>query len=135
MAETVVDDSADRGERTSLTPGAAVVVEGDPVALRTVAENLIANAIRYAGDAEVTVTRDGRWAVLDVRDHGPGLAAEGAERVFEPFFRGEQSRSRDTGGMGLGLASVRGVVHQHGGEAWAENHPDGGLVVRIRIPI
>lgn len=135
LAETVVDELVDRGERASVTPGEPVVVEGDPVGLRAVIDNLVANAIRYAGDAEITVTEDGRSAVLEVRDHGPGLPTADLERVFEPFFRGEQSRNRETGGMGLGLASVRGVVHQHGGEARIANHPDGGLVAKVSLPL
>lgn len=135
LAETVVDDLADQGARAIVAPGDPVVVEGDPVALRAMIDNLVANAIRYAGDAEVSVMQDGRSALLKVRDHGPGLPTADLERVFEPFFRGEQSRNRETGGMGLGLASVRGVVHQHGGEAHIVNHPDGGLLVRVSLPL
>lgn len=135
LAETAVDDLADRGEQASFLPGDQVVIDGDPVALRSVIDNLLTNAIRYAGDAEVSVYRDGEVAVIEVRDHGPGLADDDMSRVFEPFFRGEQSRSRETGGMGLGLASVRGVVHMHGGVAVIRNHPAGGLIVRVELPI
>lgn len=135
LAETAVDDLADRGEQASFLPGDQVVIDGDPVALRSVIDNLLTNAIRYAGDAEVSVYRDGEVAVIEVRDHGPGLADDDMSRVFEPFFRGEQSRSRETGGMGLGLASVRGVVHMHCGVAVIRNHPAGGLIVRVELPI
>jgi len=135
LVESAVYDLVDRGDRAVVAPGDSVVVEGDPVALRTVIDNLLSNAIRYAGDAEVMVARDGRTAVLEVRDHGPGLPDDDLERAFEPFFRGEQSRNRETGGLGLGLASVRGVIHRHGGEVSIGNHPDGGLVARIRLPV
>ena len=134
LAESAVDDVADRGERATVVPGDSVVVEGDPVALRAVIDNLLGNALRYAGDAEVTVAQDEHSATLEVRDHGPGLADDDLERAFEPFFRGEPSRSRDTGGLGLGLASVRGVAHLHGGEARIGNHPEGGLVATITLP-
>lgn len=135
LAESAVDDLADRGERVSIVPGGPVVMEGDPAALRSVIDNLLGNAVRYAGDAELTVASDGRVATLEVRDHGEGLPDEDLERAFEPFYRTERSRNRDTGGIGLGLASVRGVVHQHGGEATLGNHPDGGLVARVSLPI
>jgi signal transduction histidine kinase len=135
LAESAVDDLADRGERVSIVPGDPVVVEGDPVALRTVIDNLLGNAVRYAGDAELTIAGDGRAATLEVRDHGEGIPDRDLERAFEPFYRTERSRNRDTGGIGLGLASVRGVVHQHGGAATLRNHPDGGLVARVILPI
>jgi two-component system OmpR family sensor kinase len=135
LAESAVDDLADRGERVSIVPGGPVVVEGDPVALRTVIDNLLGNAVRYAGDAELTVAEETGAATLEVRDHGDGIPDADLERAFEPFYRTERSRNRETGGIGLGLASVRGVVHQHGGEATLRNHPDGGLVARVSLPV
>jgi len=135
LAESAVDGLLDRGAQVVLLPGEPVVVEGDPVALRTVLDNLLTNALRYAGDAEVAIARAGGHAVIDVRDHGPGLPDADLDRVFDPFFRSEQSRNKDTGGIGLGLASVRAVVQLHGGTARILNHPDGGLLAHIELPL
>ncbi len=76
----------------------------------------------------------GRRAVVEVDDDGPGLPARELNRVFEPFHRAERSRSRATGGTGLGLAVVRAVVLAHGGEATLENRQEGGLRARINLP-
>lgn len=135
LVETAVDDHVELGEEATIESGERVVIEGDPVGLRAAVDNLLNNALRYAGDAEVRVATEDRHAVIEVRDHGPGILPEDLERMFEPFVRGEASRNRKTGGTGLGLASVRGVVGLHGGEASLRNHPDGGLVARIALPL
>lgn len=135
LAESAVDDLADRGHKVTLLPGERVVIEGDPVSLRAALDNLLINAVYYGGDAEVSLGSTGRLAVIEVRDHGPGMSDEEIERAFEPFSRGEQSRNRQTGGIGLGLASVRAVVRLHDGEASLRNHPEGGLLVRIALPL
>ena len=135
LAESAVGGLLDRGAQVVLLPGDPVVVEGDPVALRAVLDNLLTNALRYAGDAEVSIARDHGMAIIAVRDHGPGLPDADLDRVFEPFFRSEQSRNKDTGGIGLGLASVRAVVQLHGGTAGICNHPDGGLLAQVELPL
>jgi len=135
LAESVVDDFIDRGEPVIMTPGDDVIIEGDPIALKSVVDNLVANAVRYAGDASVVVRRDALHAVLEVIDNGPGVSPDDINRLFEPFFRGERSRNRNTGGLGLGLASVRGVAHLHGGEATVSNRANGGLIVRVALPL
>lgn len=134
LAETVTDDMADRGEPVALAPGEAVVVDGNSAALKAMVTNLVSNAIKYAGSAEVSLTQGEGQAVLEVRDRGPGVPEEDLDRIFEPFFRGERSRNRDTGGFGLGLASVRAVVRAHGGEVTVENCVDGGLCARVTLP-
>ena len=92
--------------------------------------------LRSLAEAAVDDQTDrGGRAVLEVRDHGPGVDPAELERLFEPFYRAERSRNRETGGTGLGLASVRGVVRQHGGDAVIRNHPDGGLLVRVELPL
>ncbi len=134
LAESVVDDYADRGEPVRLSLGESPVIEGDAVALRTVLNNLIGNALRYAGEAEVRLRSEGRHALIEVRDRGPGVPEDELPRVFEPFYRGEQSRNRDTGGIGLGLASVRGVARAHGGDATLQNRRQGGVVATVALP-
>ena len=74
--------------------------------------------------------RPDRLTVI-IRDHGPGIPEEQQEKVFQPFYRLEPSRNRNTGGNGLGLAIVRTMARQHGGDVTLENAPDGGLVVRV----
>jgi two-component system, OmpR family, sensor kinase len=135
LAETVTDDLADRGEAVTLAPGDPVVVEGNAAALKAMVTNLVSNALKYAGSAEVSLCQAAGQARLEVRDRGPGIPEDDLERIFEPFFRGERSRNRDTGGLGLGLASVRAVARGHGGEVVLENCADGGLCARVTLPV
>lgn len=135
LAESVTDNFIDRGCAVRLADGEPIVIEGDPPALKALFNNLISNAVKYAETAEVSLRREGDLAVIDVTDPGPGMAVEDLDRAFDPFFRAERSRNRDTGGMGLGLASVRGVARAHGGDATLSNRPDGGLLARVQLPI
>ena len=81
----------------------------------------------------VKVERD--HAVVSVEDEGPGLPNEELTQVFEPFYRAEPSRNRNTGGIGLGLAVVRSIAHLHGGEVRLENRAEGGLRAIVRLPL
>lgn len=134
IAENVTDDLSDRGAQVTLEPGEAVVFDGNPVALKAMLSNLITNAVKYAGEAEVRIAQDDEQVRVEVRDHGPGIPAEDLDRMFEPFFRGERSRNRDTGGIGLGLASARAVARAHGGDVTLENHAEGGLSALVTLP-
>ncbi|MEZ4589914.1 MAG: ATP-binding protein [Chloroflexota bacterium] len=100
--------------------------------------NLVSNALRYTpagGTVQVTAVRQAKEIVVTVQDSGPGFAREDLDRVFEQFYRGEQSRSRASGsGAGLGLAIARGVVLAHNGRIWAENAPEGGAIVGFSLP-
>lgn len=135
LAETVTDDMSDHGEPVTLAPGAAVVVEGNSPALKAMLNNLILNAIKYAGSAEVSLAEADGQALIEVRDDGPGVPPEDLDRVFEPFFRGERSRNRDTGGIGLGLASARAVARAHGGDLVIRNREEGGLSALVTLPV
>lgn len=135
LAETVVDDMSDRGDAVTLDSGDPVVLDGNPVALKAMLGNLVCNAVKYAGGADVSLGQADGNAVIEVRDEGPGIPEEDLERVFEPFFRGERSRNRDTGGTGLGLASARAVARAHGGDVTLENRGGGGLLARVTLPI
>jgi two-component system, OmpR family, sensor kinase len=134
LTESVTDDLSDRGAAVTLEPGEAMVVEGNPAALKAMLSNLISNALKYAGSAEVLLDRDEEQVRVEVRDKGPGIPAEDLDRMFEPFFRGERSRNRDTGGIGLGLASARAVARAHGGDVTLENRPEGGLSALVTLP-
>ncbi len=135
LAETVVDDLSDRGQAVVLDTGEPVVLDGNPVALKSMLSNLVCNAVKYAGSAEVSLGRIDGHVVIEVRDQGPGIPSEDLERVFEPFFRGERSRNRDTGGIGLGLASARATARAHGGDVTLENRDDAGLLARVTLPV
>ncbi|WP_404337061.1 ATP-binding protein [Sphingomonas sp. MMS12-HWE2-04] len=135
LAETITDDLSDRGEAVSLTPGDPVVVDGNSAALKSMLSNLVSNAVKYAGGAEVSLALAEGQATLEVRDHGPGIPPGDLDHVFEPFFRGERSRNRDTGGIGLGLASARAVARAHGGDITLANAVDGGLRARVTLPV
>ncbi len=135
LAETVTDDLSDRGEPVTLEPGDPVVVEGNSPALKAMLNNLVLNAVKYAGSAEVSLGQADGQALIEVRDDGPGVPPEDLDRVFEPFFRGEKSRNRDTGGIGLGLASARAVARAHGGDLVVRNREEGGLSALVTLPV
>jgi len=123
----------------SQSPADHAVVLGDASRLHRLLYNLLDNALRYSPDG-APITLDlhcsGRWCRLRVRDRGPGLSAEDQERMFERFYRGDPSRARSRrGGSGLGLAIVRQIALTHGGRVEASNHPDGGALLEVLLPL
>jgi two-component system OmpR family sensor kinase len=115
-----------------------VVVTGDDMRLRQVVGNLVRNAIFYTPPAtpiEIGLARTDGHAVLTVTDHGLGLPPDVAARVFEPFFRGDTGRSRDSGGAGLGLSIVAAVVAAHQGEVGVRQTDGGGATFEVRLPL
>ncbi|WP_158269665.1 ATP-binding protein [Desulfonatronum sp. SC1] len=112
-----------------------VIVRFEPLHMGRAVTNLLRNAVRYARDqVELTVQRDGALIRLCIDDNGPGIPEKEHERIFEPFVRLDESRSRDLGGFGLGLAIVRRVAEQHGGRAWVAQSPMGGARFIIEWP-
>ena len=111
----------------------ATTINGDSLALGRMLQNLVDNALIYAGDAEVRVS-GGDTVTISVADRGPGLDAALIDEVFKPFKRGEPSRNRQTGGLGLGLALARLIAGAHGGTLVAHNRDGGGLVVTASFP-
>jgi two-component system OmpR family sensor kinase len=112
-------------------------VVGDEPRLRQVLANLLANALRHTPPGtpvEVRLRAEEAYAVLDVADHGPGLAPEEQERVFERFYRADESRTRAEGGAGLGLAIVAALAKAHGGTVAAGTTPGGGATFTVRLP-
>jgi len=100
--------------------------------------NLISNALHYTptgGTVVVSVLKRGQAVEVTVKDNGPGFTEVDIHRVFEKFYRGEQARSRKTGGAGLGLAIAHAIVEAHDGMMWAENAPTEGAIVGFRIPV
>jgi two-component system OmpR family sensor kinase len=130
----------DRDISLDVTAREAAVVLGDEVRLRQVLSNLVSNALSHtpAGspvDVRVEVAPDGSEVRLSVRDHGPGLPAEDAQRVFERFYRADASRARAAGGTGLGLSIVAALVAAHGGQTGVDTAPGAGATFWVRLPI
>ena len=139
LADAGRDAQATDPERTvTVEVDGPVLVTGDERLLRQVVTNLTGNALVHT-DPEVPVTLrarvDGDLAVLEVRDEGPGMTPEVAERVFERFFRADPSRSRHRGGSGLGLAIVEATVVAHGGEVMVTTAPEAGTTFRVTLPL
>ncbi|MDP3173750.1 MAG: HAMP domain-containing sensor histidine kinase, partial [Phenylobacterium sp.] len=135
LLESLCDEMAETGADTQFLAEERVIVEGDPLALRRLFANLLDNAVKFGGQARARIFRDGVHAVVEIEDRGPGIPPEDVERVFEPFYRREPSRSRKTGGIGLGLAVVRSIARGHGGDVWLSNRPGGGLTAKVQLPI
>jgi signal transduction histidine kinase len=135
LAESIAVDLAETGAPVLYEPGPPVVIEADPVAVRSLVSNLVGNAIAYGKRARIRVGAAAGVAVIEVDDDGPGLPESELEKVFEPFYRVDASRSRDTGGVGLGLSIVRTVAQAHGGDAVLSNLPRGGLRARVTLPL
>jgi K+-sensing histidine kinase KdpD len=110
------------------------LVQADAGLLERVLVNLIDNAVRYGSDAEVSASAGEFSAKLLVRDHGPGVPDEERERLFEPFQR-LGDRSGPVSGTGLGLSVARGFTEAMGGTLIADRDDDGGLVMRLRLPL
>lgn len=134
LLESLVDDQAEAGHTVSLTAPAAARVEGRPQALRRAIGNLIDNALKYGQRAHIELQTDNDGARVIVEDEGPGLPEAELDQVFEPFYRVESSRNRETGGVGLGLAIVRQIARKHGGDVTLSNRPSGGLRAVLCLP-
>ncbi|MFN3855470.1 MAG: ATP-binding protein [Phreatobacter sp.] len=112
-----------------------VTVRGEPVAIRRAITNLVSNALRHGREVEVTVLSTDGFGIVRVDDDGPGIDERDRERIFEPFWRVETSRNRETGGAGLGLAIVRRVADDHGGTVRVGHAPMGGARFELRLPL
>jgi two-component system OmpR family sensor kinase len=114
-----------------------VIVAGDDTRLRQALGNLVRNALVHTPPEtpiEVGVGADDGVARVTVSDHGPGLGSDDAKRVFEPFYRADPSRSRDSGGVGLGLSIVAAVAGAHGGHVTVKDTPGGGATFELELP-
>lgn len=135
LVESLVDEMSETGADVGVEGCDRVIIDGDPVALRRLLNNLLENAVKFGGSARARVIAEPHFAVVEIDDEGPGLPERELERVFEPFYRHEGSRSRNTGGIGLGLAVVRSVARAHGGDATLEPRRPRGLTARVRLPL
>ena len=138
IARDAAFEAQGRGVRVDWTPPAQPLqVIGNSSWLASAVENVVRNALRYtatATEVSLRVEQNAAETRIVVRDHGPGLPQAELERIFEPFYRVAQSRTRDSGGDGIGLAITARVLDAHGGGASAANAADGGLVVTLWLP-
>lgn len=138
LLDSVCCDASDAGQRVTLEGKSRMSVMARPSALRRCLINLVDNAVKYGGFANVTVLRDAAdgapRARIRIQDGGPGIPADQLQKVFEPFYRIETSRSRDTGGTGLGLTIAHNIAEQHAGSLTLANLSQGGLEVTLILP-
>jgi len=140
LLRTLLDETGDAqpdvAARLEYAGPAHLTVRARPLALKRALSNLVTNAVTYAGCAMLRLTppRDGMVGI-EVEDSGPGIPPDQLERVFEPFYRGEPSRNRETGGVGLGLAIARNILRAHGGDIALANRPTGGVRALVTLPV
>lgn len=142
LQSIAVDDMLTKLQREFAELGTSIVVTGDkpepylarPTALKRCLTNLLSNAAKYGVNPAVVIEQDANELIIRVLDEGPGIAPEMLEQVFEPFFRLESSRNRDTGGVGLGLSIARDIAQAHGGSLTLRNRLPRGLEAILRLP-
>ncbi len=137
LLDSICSDAVEAGQAVQLQGQVGYAILARPNSLRRCLINLIDNAVKYGNYAQVSICADnmqGSHVVIRIRDGGQGIPEEYLQQVFEPFFRLESSRSRESGGTGLGLTIARNVALQHGGELTLANHAQGGLEVCLRLP-
>lgn len=133
LIDSLCEDWRESGRETSVSGAPRAPYNAHPQALRRCLNNLIENALRYGERADITIIDDARALRIEVRDRGPGIPEDELESVFEPFFRLEGSRSRDSGGVGLGLSIARNIARWHGGDITLRNAPEGGLIATLTL--
>ncbi|PPA01681.1 two-component sensor histidine kinase [Pseudomonas sp. MWU12-2312b] len=133
LIESLSENAQDQGADVQASGHCAPLLV-QPMALRSCINNLMDNALRYAGQALINLEDHREQLIIRVIDHGPGIAAEQREAVFEPFFRLEGSRNRNSGGVGLGMTIAREAAERLGGQLSLEETPGGGLTAVIRLP-
>jgi len=133
LLATLQSEFAEMSAQVAIQGHATRGILGKPQALRRCLTNLINNAVNFGSQATIVV-EDGAALVIRVRDDGPGIPEDELERVFEPFYRLESSRNRDTGGSGLGLSIARDLIQAHGGSLILQNLPVRGLEAIVTLP-
>jgi signal transduction histidine kinase len=133
LVESLSENAQDQGADVQVS-GHCAPLHVQPMALRSCVNNLLDNALRYAGHALITLEDSRDHLVIRVIDRGPGIAADKREAVFEPFYRLEGSRNRNSGGVGLGMTIAREAAGRLGGELSLEETPGGGLTAVVFLP-
>jgi protein-histidine pros-kinase len=133
LAASVVADYTDAGQPVRLVGSSGRKVLTRPKTLSRLLGNLVDNALKFGGGAQVVLDAADTLPVIRVRDHGPGIPEAELDKVFEPFYRLESSRNRETGGTGLGLAIARQLASALGAELSLRNLPEGGLEASVLL--
>ena len=134
LVDTVVEEFHALGQPVEMAGGARAIGRIQPNLIRRAVRNLVENAVKYAGAAQVAVRAVNGGIAIEVADDGPGIPEAELARAQEAFYRVEPSRSRETGGSGLGLTLARAAAQAHGGDLQLANRPEGGLLARILLP-
>ena len=134
LVDTVVEELRALGHDVEMESGARLAARVQPRLLRRAVRNLVENGVKYGGGARAAVREAADGLAIEITDNGPGIPPAELERVQQAFYRIEPSRSRETGGSGLGLTLARAAAQAHGGSLELENRPEGGLIARIRLP-
>jgi signal transduction histidine kinase len=134
LLQAVIEDARLIGSEVGLDDGRTVAVVVDPVGLRRLLANLVENAIKYGGSAQVRLRVEEGLAIADIIDQGPGIAEDERERVFEPFYRSDMARRSGKAGSGLGLAVCRSIARAHGGDVCFLESGEG-FVTRLSVPV
>ncbi|WP_102867437.1 ATP-binding protein [Pseudovibrio exalbescens] len=136
LLDSIAVDYEDMGQDVHATTDERIVISCRPMALKRAFRNIIDNAVRYGGKAQIRLRKIEGKVEVSICDEGPGIPEDKLTEVFEPFVRIEESRSEETGGIGLGLAICRSIIHAHGGTIALANRTDRtGLVVTVRLPL
>jgi signal transduction histidine kinase len=131
----LADELCQTGPQIAVMSSEPVRAEIRRTAIRRALRNLMENAQRYGRGARVSVTQVGDRAEILIEDDGPGIPEKELDSVFDPFTRLETSRSRETGGIGLGLPIARAILRAHGGDVVLSNRPEGGLRATVHLPL
>lgn len=134
LIQSVVDDLADAGLDVVFGAAPLTLVDCRSSALKRAITNLVENAVKYGHKALVTLQVQARHVEIAIEDDGPGIPEQELVRVFQPFYRVEDSRNRDSGGVGLGLAIAQSLVQKNNGTLSLQNRPSGGLRAQILLP-
>lgn len=127
-------EDANESRNVLTVTGKVSPIRLQPVAIRRCLNNLLENALRYGESATISMEETADKVVIAIHDAGPGIPEEKLEAVFAPFYRLDSSRSRHSGGVGLGLSIARDMARKQGGDVTLENAPGGGLVATLILP-
>ena len=134
LVESLCDDLTELGMEVTFAGAGKTPLSCRPVSLKRALRNMLENAVNYGHRARVALEESPSEIAIVIDDDEPGIAEEDRERVFGPFVRLEESRSRETGGIGIGMAIARSIIRAHGGDITLENRAQGGLRATLRLP-
>ncbi|MCB1486148.1 MAG: two-component sensor histidine kinase, partial [Bauldia sp.] len=135
LIESIADDQTTLGNDVAFDGNGRLPYSCRPTAIKRAIGNVLENAVRYGKRARIALSDTPAGPIITIDDDGPGIPADRLEEVFKPFVRLETSRSRETGGVGLGLSIARSIILGHGGEMVLSNRTGGGLRVEMRLPL